>query len=401
MKILVIGYGVSGRAAAALLKARGFEVVAVDRKAGEIKADIPVFLDTGDFSLDGIAQVILSPGVLPSHPLVVKAREQGIEVIGEIELAFRSIQNRCIGVTGSNGKTTTTLLIAHVLGARAVGNVGAALTEAVLQAGPEEILVIELSSFQLETLQSRKLDAAVCLNVTPNHLDRHPTMRDYAKAKARIGDCLKEGGKLFISPQVWENFSDLFCQKGVEILQENVAAISPVEYIQLGKQNVEAAFAICTLMGASQEQFAEALKTFRKPPHRIEWVGEWGGVEYFNDSKATNIDAVMHAMSLMQKPVLLLAGGVHKGASYRPWLESFRGKVRKIFAYGQAASKMKEELASSFPVEVVETLAQAVALARGEAKRNETVLLSPGCSSYDQFQSFEHRGDEFKRLVRG
>ncbi|MDE3045549.1 MAG: UDP-N-acetylmuramoyl-L-alanine--D-glutamate ligase [Verrucomicrobiota bacterium] len=405
-KKLVIGYGISGRASAALLKARGCEVIAVDRKAGELKADVPVLLDTADLDWDEFDQVILSPGVPPSHPLVQKAREKGIEVIGEIELAFRLLENRCVGITGSNGKTTTTLLIAHVLNAagkkaQAVGNVGAALAGAVLDVAPEEILVIELSSFQLETLTSRKLDAAVCLNITPNHLDRHPTMRAYAEAKARIGNCLKKTGRLFISSQVGKEFSDLFREKEVEIVQENVAAISPVEYTQLGKQNVEAAFSICTVLGVSEGEFASALKTFRKPPHRLEWVAIKGGVEYFNDSKATNIHAVMHAVALMKRPVILIAGGVHKGASYRPWIESFGGKVRKILAFGGAASQMKEELSSSLPVEVVATLAEAVALAEREAKGNECVLLSPGCSSYDQFTSFEQRGDTFKRLVTG
>lgn len=402
MKALVLGYGVSGKASAALLKAQGCEVIAVDRK--KIEADIPVFLDGADVSLDGIEQLVLSPGIARVHPLVQRALEKGIEVTSEIELAFRLIRNRCLGITGSNGKTTTTLLVMHVLNAagrktRAVGNVGAALAEAVLAAHAEEILVIELSSFQLETLCDPKLDAAVCLNITPNHLDRHASMQEYAAAKAQIGQCLKPGGKLFISSQVFTEFSELFRKEEIQVLEENVAAISPLEYIQLGKQNVDAAFALCAFMGVTREQFASAVKTFRKPPHRVEWVAELRGVQYFNDSKATNVAAVMHAVSLMQRPVVLIAGGVHKGASYRPWIECFRKKVRLVIAYGEAAPLIREELGKE--VEVVETLEQAVARAKRFAKPLECVLLSPGCSSYDQFRSYEHRGDEFKRMVNG
>ncbi len=176
--ILIIGYGVSGKGAMSLLNKQGVAAVAVDRKP-----EAGVFLDSADFPMEGISQVIVSPGVLPSHPLVQKARSLGLEVVGEIEFALRFTQNRCVGVTGSNGKTTTTLLIVHALRAagikaRAVGNVGTALSSYLLESDPEEILILELSSFQLETMRAKKLDAAVYLNLSPNHLDRHASMEE-------------------------------------------------------------------------------------------------------------------------------------------------------------------------------------------------------------------------------
>lgn len=394
-KILVIGYGISGRAAAAFLRSRGREVVAVDRKAME-----GALLDRDDFPLDEFGQVILSPGVPQSHPIVRRAVAAGIEVIGEIELAFRYIRNRCVGITGSNGKTTTVLLIAHCLRAagkraRALGNVGESLCGYLLEADPEEILVVELSSFQLETLGTRCLEMAGILNITPNHLDRHASMEEYARAKLRIADCLKEGGELWVSREVRDEW-------GVgQVFEEIVAPIDAARYIKLGiKKNVQAAIPFCTHFGVSKEEFWEGLETFRKPPHRIEWVADIEGVSYYNDSKSSNIHSVMHAIDLMDGPIVLLVGGIHKGASYTPWIPCFQGKVKKIIAYGEAAGKMEQELASAFHFQRVKTLQEAVSCAKMDAKEKEAVLLSPGCSSYDQFRNFEHRGEEFKRMVK-
>lgn len=399
MNALIIGYGVSGKAAAAFLRAKGHQVVVVDKKGGE-----GVFLDRPDFPLDGIDLVVLSPGVAPEHPLVQRALSLGIEVIGEIELGFRFLQNRSFGVTGSNGKTSCVLLAEHVLNAagkraRALGNVGEALTGYLLTADPEEIVILELSSFQLETLKTRALEAGIVLNITPNHLDRHPSMLDYAKAKANLQNCVKEG--IYVSKQVVEQFGELF--QGAEIFEKDVAALSSVSYMQLempSKQSLQAAYLLCKRCKVSDVEFLQGLKTFKKPPHRIEWVAEINGVAYYNDSKSSNIDSVRHAVGRFQGPLVLIVGGVHKGSSYLPWIESFKGKVRSIAAYGKASSIIEYELAPYFPVKRIEGFADAVKWAKGEAKKGETVLLSPGCSSYDQFQSYEQRGDTFKRLVR-
>jgi UDP-N-acetylmuramoylalanine--D-glutamate ligase len=401
-KILVLGFGVSGKASAALLKSRGFTVVAADKNP-----NLGVLQDSADFSLDGFSQIVLSPGITPSHPIVQRAMARSIEVIGETELAFRLLENRCVGITGTNGKTTVTLLVEHVLNAsgikaRAVGNIGTALSEYLLAPDPSEILAIELSSFQLETLQTKKLLASVYLNLTPDHLDRYASMQEYAAAKAKIQDC---SGKLFVSRQVANEYGARLkpSYKIFEYDEETVAPISWVEYIQLGapeRQNVQAAEALCLEFGVGKEQFLKALKQFKKPHHRIEWIGKVGGVHYVNDSKGTNIDAVLHAMDLFKGPVILIAGGVDKGASYQPWIEKFQGTVKKIIAYGQAASKMEAQLAPFFPFLRVEKFGAAFDAAAQEAIAGDSVLLSPGCSSFDQFRNYEHRGDEFKNKFK-
>lgn len=379
-RVLILGFGVSGRASAALLDKQGVAWVAVDKKG-------PVF-DTADFDLEDVSQVVLSPGVSPSHPIVVRAKERGIEVIGEIELAFRFVKNRCVGVTGSNGKTTTCSLIAHVLKCRAVGNIGSALSEYLLAPDEDEILVVELSSFQLETLEAKKMELGVILNITPNHLDRHSSMEEYVAAKARIGQVCDQ---LLVSKQVAELFP--------KALIFDLDSICPEEYIQLGAQNVCAAMAVCAHFGVGREAFIRALATFKKPPHRLEFVRNFRGISYYNDSKATSLDAVMHAVALMPGQTILIAGGVHKGASYAPWIEKFRGKIKKIVAYGQAAAIMEDELAPFFAFERVDRLTEAAEVATKSASVGECVLLSPGCSSYDQFENYEQRGLAFKHWV--
>lgn len=398
MKVLVIGYGLSGKAATAFLRMKGHIVIPVDKKEGE-----GVLLDTGDLSLEGFEQVILSPGVPQSHPLVQKALEMGIEVIGEIELGFRYLKNRCFGITGSNGKTTTVLLTTHILNtagkkARALGNVGESLTGYLLSVDPEEVLIIELSSFQLETLKTGAMEAVLVLNITPNHLDRYPSMQEYAEAKALIQNV---GREVFISKQVQTEFGALF--KGAKDFEKDVELINTLSYTQLempSKQSVQAAYLLCKRCGVTDVEFLHGLQTYKKPPHRIEWVAEIDGVSYYNDSKSSNIDSVMHAVGRFEGPLILIIGGLHKGSSYRPWIEKFKGKVRHIIAYGKAAPIMEFELAPFFSFQTVDRFADAVKLAKAEAKKQETVLLSPGCSSYDQFESYERRGECFKRLVR-
>jgi UDP-N-acetylmuramoylalanine--D-glutamate ligase len=398
-KALILGFGLSGKASAALLRKQGWDVIPMDRNAssmqgGVVGEDEP--LDLGLFSL-----VVISPGIPPSHKWIQAALLRKIEVIGEIELAFRCTENRCVGVTGTNGKTTTTLLIEHVLKAsglpaRAVGNIGFALSDYLLKPNPQEILVVELSSFQLETLSSKKLDAAVYLNLTPDHLDRYATLRDYAYAKANIQNCLKPGGKLFVSKQVWDDYRELL---NAETTRVSRSIFPETSWGTIAAQNGEAAYEVCLSLGITSDSFVEALKTFRKPAHRIEWVGEINGVEYYDDSKGTNIDAVMHAVALFNKPIVLIAGGVDKGASYAPWIESFRGKVRSVVAYGEAATKMERELSSFFPFVKVGLFKEAVERAKQEALTGEVVLLSPGCSSFDQHKNYAHRGEEFQQVV--
>jgi UDP-N-acetylmuramoylalanine--D-glutamate ligase len=398
MKKLILGFGVSGKAAALLLRKRGEEVVIVDRKPAE-----GVLLDRADFPLNGIDQLILSPGVPLNHPIVVRAMEAGIEVIGEMELGARLLKNRAVGVTGANGKTTTVLLTTHILKqagkkARALGNVGDPLSSYLTAPNPDEILILELSSFQLETLHARCLDAAVVLNITPNHLDRYPSMEAYAKAKALIANCLKKGAPLYLSKQVREEFGALFPKEVEKEIEWKIPLVYTHEMPAL--QTIQAAYFLCSRFEVADEEFEAGLKTFKKPAHRIEWVADIAGVSYYNDSKSSNVHSTVHAVERFDRSIVLIAGGVHKGSSYRPWIESFKGKVKKIIAYGEAASIMEGDLSSAFDFQRVGDFADAVDCARLSACEKDVVLLSPGCSSYDQFKNYEQRGEEFKRLVR-
>lgn len=415
---LILGFGISGRSCAELLIRQGLSVLALDQNADELRKDPDVqsllqmgaVLETDRKKVEWktVGQVVISPGMPMTHPLVLEAQNKGIEVLGEIELAFRYLKNRCIGITGTNGKTTVTMLIDHVLRVMgkksvALGNIGKTLSSYALDPDPEDILVVELSSFQLDTLSKKCLDAAALLNITPDHLDRYPTFEDYAKSKCRIEKCLKPDGKLWVSQQVQQEFGHLLnSPKIFDSVDEPLASISPMRYIQMGgpeRQNVRAAYPICLDFGITDAGFWRALESFRKPKHRIEWAGEWNGIAFYDDSKATNIDSVMHAVGLFAPPIVLLAGGVHKGASYRPWIKAFGNKVARIVAFGQAAPLMVDELKDSFPIERVETLEEAVKSAVRSARGKTTILLSPGCSSFDQFRNYEHRGNEFKRIV--
>ncbi len=403
MKTLIIGFSISGKASADLLHAQGKEVIAVDRKAmdGALGED-------AEIAWEEIERVILSPGVSPKHRHVEEAKRRAIEVVGETELACRYLKNRMIGITGTNGKTTAALLTTHILReaglkARALGNIGESLSGYAISPDEEEILVVELSSFQLETMESRRLDVAVCLNITPDHLDRYDSMRDYALAKCRIEDCLKEGGEMFVSKKVLEEYGALLKNAvSFETIPSPVALISSMRYIQLGLPefpNIQAVYPLCRRFGVSDEAFLRGLQTFRKPGHRIEYLGEQGGIAFYNDSKATNIDAVLYAVSLLDGPITLLAGGVDKGASYSPWIAAFGSKVVRIVAFGRAAPKLEAELADAFAFVRKETLEEALIAAVRMAELPMNIVLSPGCSSFDAFRNYEHRGNEFRRMV--
>lgn len=408
--ILVFGLSVSGKAAAAFLLKKGNSVIGVDqnwaalRKSDEIRAlDLEVFDET--VSLSGVSQIILSPGIPLTHPLIQRALSLGIEVIGELELAFRHLSNPCIGITGSNGKTTTTLLIAHILNAaglkaRALGNVGVSLSSYLEHPDQREILIVEMSSFQLESLTYKGLDAALILNITPNHLDRYRSMEEYARAKISIQERLKPHGTFFVSRQVEKEYGSLL--KDHEFFERDpLAEFIRKEYTQLGipEENVQAAFSICRLWGASFEQMTQGLTTFQKPPHRIEWVATRGGVAFYNDSKATTPEAVKHAVNLLDGPLILIVGGKDKGSSYHSWVGSFPGKVKHVIGYGAAADKIESELAPFISFAKTPLFRDAVDMAIGLSRQGDKVVLSPGCSSYDQFSSYEKRGDAFKEQI--
>jgi len=375
MRALVIGFGISGRGAAKLLLQKGYEVIAIDKNPQEMEG-VEVFPETA--KIGKVHLTVLSPGIPRSHP-----QAQGREVIGEAELAMRFLKNRAIGITGTNGKTTLTLLLTHLLNfsgikARALGNLGVSIAEYACHPDPKEFLVIELSSYQLETMVTKGFDYGVITNVSPDHLDRYESFEHYKKTKYRLGELLKEG----------------------EIIDED-------SYLQLTKNErywesecdpiLRAAWAISQKLGIDWDQFLEGIKSFKRPQHRMEKVRELEGVTFINDSKGTNSHAVLYGLSQLKGPVLLIAGGKGKGETFENWKKPFEEKVKKVFAIGEIALELKEKLKS---VTVCNDLEEAVTEAYHASKKGDTILLSPGAASFDQFQNYEERGKKFKDYVK-
>jgi UDP-N-acetylmuramoylalanine--D-glutamate ligase len=388
MKVLVLGLGKSGLSAAEFLLKRGHSVLGIDKR--ELSTTFPVICETEPFEIRGFDLLVLSPGIPLSHPICQRAIDHGVEIVGETELALRHLTNPCLGITGTNGKTTVTLLTAHVLNqcgisAKAVGNVGIPLTS-FYELPKEVVFVIELSSYQLETLSTRALSAAAILNITPDHLDRYPSFDEYQRAKLNIYDCLKPDAMLYIEQSISKHHFD----------SDRVRTYTGVDF---NDENYTASYLLCSTFGVTHEQFEKCAATFQKPPHRLELVRIAGGISYINDSKGTNIDSVIRAVEAIPQPIHLIAGGVDKGAAYQPWVKAFEGKVKSVLTIGAAAEKIEKELKEVYNVKRCRDLEHAVSEATTNARPGETVLLSPGCSSFDMFKDFEHRGNVFKSLV--
>jgi UDP-N-acetylmuramoylalanine--D-glutamate ligase len=433
MKTLVLGLGVSGIAAAKFLLSQGQQVLGIDSNRSYFAENKDILqlisqglvckLDCESMDWSEINRVVTSPGISPCHPIYQTAKTKGIEIIGEAQLALPYFQRPLLAVTGTNGKTTVTLLTEHILNVagiqtKALGNVGAALCDYLSNPGPEQVFVVELSSFQLETMHTPVFKTAVLLNITPDHLDRYADLEEYAKTKCQLQRLVKDRSAFFVQAQIVQEFGHLLLpnyqtfgdEKECDLWLDEIAVrycekieyIMPIEYREMGRHDLEnalAAWILCRPFAVSAEQFCEALATFRKPPHRIEFVREVEGVSFYDDSKGTNIDAVVQAVKAMKGPVILIVGGVDKGASYLPWREHFSGKVKHVIAMGAAGPKIYRELHPYFNIQIADSLTSAVITANAEAKRGDCVLLSPGCSSYDMFRNYAHRGEEFQRQV--
>ena len=348
-----------------------------------------------------VERVVVSPGISPKHPIYSEALGRGIPVVGEAELALPFFTKPLVAVTGTNGKTTVAFLVEHILNAsgikaKALGNVGTALCHQLLHPKEEEAFVVELSSYQLETMVTPVFDAGVLLNVTPDHLDRYEGMEQYAAVKCRLQQVVKKGAPFFVHSRVAAEWGSVLTP-GFQVYDQQGGL--PEEMAKHDRENTLAALALCEALGVSTEMGRRALPTFCKPAHRIEFVREIGGVSFYDDSKGTNIDAVIQAVMAMKGAVILIVGGVDKGASYLPWKEAFAGKVKQMIAIGQAASKVEEELHPYFKIKRAETLLLAVESAARDAAEGDCVLLSPGCSSFDMFRDYKHRGEEFQRIV--
>jgi UDP-N-acetylmuramoylalanine--D-glutamate ligase len=388
-RVLVLGLARSGRAAQAALDAKGVEVVAADRTLGN---------DTDVALLDGVDVLVKSPGVPAEAPLVAAARERAIPVWSEIELASRLLPNPIAGVTGTNGKTTTTELLGAILGARTAGNVGTALSELVGQVPADDWIVCELSSFQLEDVDAFRPRIAVLLNLEPDHLDRHGSFEAYRDAKLRVF-ANQTGDDVAIVPRA---FGPVPGQgRRIEFGADDELPAEPLIPGAHNRENAAAATAAARAAGATDERIAEALRTFPGVPHRLELVRELDGVRYVNDSKATNTAAARRALTAFDAPLHLILGGSLKGERFDEFSQDVaRANVTTAYLIGAAAEPLAQDLGyAGVPFLLAATLERAVAEAASAARPGEVVLLSPACASYDQFRDFEHRGEEFRRLV--
>ena len=380
----MLGLARSGRASTAALERRGLEVVRADRELGN---------DSDLSLLERVGLVVKSPGVPGEAPLVSAARERGIPVWSEIELASRLLPNPILGVTGTNGKTTTAEWLGFILGAPVAGNVGRALSELDGELGPDELVVVELSSFQLEDIVRFRPQIAVLLNLEPDHLDRHGSFEAYRAAKLRIFENQTESDTAVVP----RDLDHKVRARRVEFAADDPLPAEPALRGLHNRENAAAATAAARAAGATNEQIARGLREFNGVPHRLELVGERNGVGYVNDSKATNVAATLRALAAYEDtPVRLILGGSRKGEDFAPLAAALGPNIRAVYVIGETAV----ELARAIPDTIRSgDLVTAVDRAAAAAQPGEVVLLSPACASYDQFRDFEQRGEEFKRLV--
>jgi UDP-N-acetylmuramoylalanine--D-glutamate ligase len=373
--------------------------------------------------------IVPSPGVPADLPALVAARSARIPIWSEIELASRYLRGRLIAITGSNGKTTTTALLGHILRAAGMpvivaGNIGTPLISCVDQSTDGSVTVAEVSSFQLELIDSFRPNIAVLLNLTPDHLDRHASFDDYCRAKLRLFENQNERDFAVINaddpvvarqapsrPQIRWFSRNRRVAAGATLLDGKIVFRDDAGETFLldraviglrGEHNVEnvlAAASAAWLAGAPALTIAGAVRSFPGVEHRLEFVAEIDGVQFFNDSKATNVDAALKAIAAFPGGLFVILGGKDKGSDYAPLIEPLRQRARLVLLIGAAAQKIESQIGGSVPTVHAETLDRALALACERATRGDTVLLAPACASFDQFENYEHRGRVFKQLV--
>lgn len=443
-KITVVGSGISGIAATKLLLRHGVpvtlydgnEALDVEKVLERIGAEVPVVCGTFTKELtESTELLVLSPGVPTDLQFVIELKEKGIPVWGEIELAYQFAKGRFIGVTGTNGKTTTTALIGEIMKQQydevyVVGNIGIPYTEMADEIGEQAITVAELSSFQLETVQEDFCpDVSMILNLTPDHLNRHYTMENYARAKQNIAmhqtkehtcilnyedGMLREFAKELNCQVVWfsseTKLSDGLYLENDRILFAKGGAVTEIcrteELNIIGKHNYEnamAAIGAALCMGVSMENLKKGLTSFKAVEHRIEYVATKKGVTYYNDSKGTNPDAAIKGIQAMSRPTLLIGGGYDKGSDYEEWLSACAGKITYLVLIGQTKEKIAEtaKKLGIGPVVLLDTFEEAMQFCVTNAKPGDAVLLSPACASWGMFKNYEERGKMFKDYVKG
>ncbi|WP_251613620.1 UDP-N-acetylmuramoyl-L-alanine--D-glutamate ligase [Senimuribacter intestinalis] len=444
-KVLIVGLGKSGIAAAQAMLCLSAEVSIQDSKKEEkIDGQLLAFLrgrgvtcyfdrvpaDMGQFDM-----LILSPGVSPELAFIKEAQEAGVEIIGELEIAYRIGHGRYAAITGTNGKTTTTTLVGEIFKAAkrktyVVGNIGVAVISASMDAEEDAWLVTETSSFQLETTRYFKPVVSAILNLTPDHLNRHHTMEAYGKAKAKIFENQREDGYLVI------NYDDKACYALAKDCKANIVPFSRKEELPFGAfvkdgqivmktkngdiieicavddlliigshnlENALAAAAICYFAGIEPKVIADTIKSFGGVAHRLEYCGEVDGVKYYNDSKGTNVDAAVTAIRAIKKDILLIAGGDAKGQDFAELVKEFDGSIKQLILLGRDAHMIKEAAEKAGFTDFVscKNMDECVRMAAQMAEPGDTVLLSPACASWDMYDNFEQRGDHFKQCVSG
>ena len=440
-RVLVVGLGKSGVASALFLKQRGARVTVSDTKSpDQLREEIPMLLDHGiAVETGGHGErtfreqdlIVVSPGVPVDAAPLLQARAAGEPVIGEIELAAQNLPGDIVAITGSNGKTTTTTLVGEILAAGGLpvsvgGNIGTPAISLVERATRQTIVVLEVSSFQLETIQTFRPKVAVVLNITPDHLDRHRTFQTYVDAKARIFEnqqssdfaVLNEDdptcrtladrtrAQVFWFSRKKEIPQGAFVRDGKILFLDGKShrEVMLISEIPLkGAHNLENVLAgVCAgaLMGCEPAKIRQAIQNFKAVEHRLEYVATVKGVEYFNDSKATNVDATIKALESFPKNIHLILGGKDKGSDYTVLNDLLRERVKRVYTIGAAAEKIESHIKGAAEIVHAETLENAIRRASAVAEPGDIVLLAPACASFDQFQSYNHRGRVFKEVVQ-
>jgi UDP-N-acetylmuramoylalanine--D-glutamate ligase len=440
-RVLVVGLGKSGVASALFLKSRGALVTVSDTKPqDQLQEEIPLLLDQGiavetgghgERTFRGQDLIVVSPGVPVDAQPLVQARALGETVIGEIELATQFFPGPIVAITGSNGKTTTTTLAGEIVtagGHRTVvgGNIGTPAISLVEQATVDTVAVLEVSSFQLETIQKFRPKIAVVLNITPDHLDRHRTFAAYVDAKARIFEnqtpddfavlnaddptCVESAhrtrAQIFWFSRKKEISHGSYVRDGRIVFrdssgQQDVVLVSEIPL--KGAHNIEnvlAAVCVGMLLHCEPARISAAVRNFKAVEHRIEYVATIRGVEYYNDSKATNVDATIKALESFPANIHLILGGKDKDSDYTQLNHLLRERVKQVYTIGAAAEKIESQIREAAKIVHAETLEKAVKQAASSAQSGDVVLLAPACASFDQFRNYQHRGQVFKDTVR-
>jgi len=433
-RVMVVGLGVSGRAAARFLSARGASLLLTDKKTDLDVSELPrgeVHLGFESAAwLKGVDMVVTSPGIPRDSILLREAAQRGIPVLGELELASRYMKAPIVGITGTNGKSTVTTMVGDIL--RAAGKrvfVGGNLGTPLIDAADQDVdaLVIEISSFQLEWIEKFRAHVGIHLNLSDDHFERYRDLEDYGRAKARLFENQSAGDFAILNrddPNVWKlrgpmranviSFGLGAAPAGGDALWPDTTVIffdvngkrGRLDIAQMhapGRHNLAnamAASAAALAMEVEPRAIEEGLARFKPLSHRIETVHETRGIRFVDDSKGTNVGAVIEALKAVSAPVILIAGGVDKGGDYSPLRQPLQDKVKLAIFIGAARDKMRAALDGSTRIEVVEKMAGAVKRAAEVAVTGDTVLLSPACSSFDQFRDYAERGNLFKELVR-